>query len=215
LQQRGRVFRTHSDTEVLLQAYIEWGVDALDRLDGMFAFAVYDNVDGSLLVARDRVGIKPLYYHWDGRRLAFASEIKSLMKLPGMPQRLDYKALADYLSLGYPLAPTTFFSDVRELRPGHWLRVCGEKLKEGCFWAWRRDEQDWSEAESLAKAKDTLLRTLEEHMISDVPVGALLSGGIDSSLLVALLAKELGIRVETFTVSFGDRAYDESSYANV
>ena len=111
LEQRGRVFRTRSDTEVLLQAYIEWGVDALPRLDGMFAFAIYDALDGSLLVARDRVGIKPLYYHSDGGTFAFASEIKALLKLPGMPRRLDYQALADYLSLGYPMAPTTFFSE--------------------------------------------------------------------------------------------------------
>jgi asparagine synthase (glutamine-hydrolysing) len=215
LEQRGRVFRTRSDTEVLLQAYVEWGVDALPRLDGMFAFAVYDTLDGMLLVARDRVGIKPLYYHSDGRTFAFASEIKALLRIPGMRRRLDYHALADYLTLGYPMAPSTFFSDVRELPAGHWLRVCGDQRQEGCFWSWKRQEQNWSEAESLAKAKDTLLKTLEEHMIADVPVGALLSGGIDSSLLVSLLAKELGVRVETFTVSFGDCDYDESSFASV
>ncbi len=215
LEQSGCVFRTHSDTEVLLQAYIEWGVGALPRLDGMFAFAIYDALDGSLVLARDRVGIKPLYYHSDSRTFAFASEIKTLLTLPAIPRRLDYRALADYFSLGYPIVPTTFFSDIREFRPGHWLRVCGDKRQEGCFWSWRRDEQDWNEAESLAKAKETLLKTLAEHMIADVPVGALLSGGIDSSLLVALLVKELGVRVETFTVSFGDRSYDESSYASV
>ena len=146
-------------------------------------------------------------------RLAFASEIKALFKLPDMPRRLDYRALADYLTLGYPLAPATFFADIRELRPGHWLKLCGDKLQEDCYWSWHRDEQDWSEAETLAKAKETLLVTLEEHMIADVPIGALLSGGIDSSLLVSLLAKELGVRVETFTVSFGDRSYDESGFA--
>ena len=215
LEQRGHVFRTHSDTEVLLEAYSEWGVDALSRFDGMFAFAIFDNEEGSLLVARDRVGIKPFYYHWNNGRFAFASEIKSLFKVPGMPRCLDYRALADYLTLGYPMAPTTFFSDVRELRPGHWLKLCGDKLREDCYWSWRREEQDWSEEESLAKAKDVLMTTLEEHMIADVPIGALLSGGIDSSLLVSLLAKELGVRVETFTVSFGDRDYDESAYAAV
>lgn len=215
LERRGHVFRTRSDTEVLLQAYVEWGVDALPRMDGMFAFAIYDTHDGTLFLARDRVGIKPLYYHCAGRTFAFASEIKALLKLPAMPRRLDYHALADYLTLGYPLAPTTFFSDVRELPAGHWLRVCGDQRQEGCFWSWMRQEQDWSEAESLAKAKDTLLKTLEEHLIADVPIGALLSGGIDSALLVSLLAKELGARVETFTVSFGDPAYDESSVAGV
>jgi asparagine synthase (glutamine-hydrolysing) len=215
LQQRGRVFRTHSDTEVLLESYAEWGLDALQRLGGMFAFAIFDAEEGSILVARDRVGIKPLYYHWSDGKFAFASEIKSLLKLPGLPRRLDYRALADYMTLGYPIAPATFFADVRELPPGHWIKVCGPKMREECYWSWRRDEQDWSEAEALANTKETLLQTLEEHMIADVPVGAMLSGGIDSSLLVSLLAKELGVRVETFTVSFGERGYDESTYARV
>jgi asparagine synthase (glutamine-hydrolysing) len=215
LEQLGRAFRTHSDTEVLLQAYIQWGAEALERFDGMFAFAIFDTVEGSLFVARDRVGVKPLYYFWDGRNFAFASEIKAVLKLPEVPRRLDYRALADYLTLGYPMAPATFFADVRELPAGHWLKICRGEMRNGQFWAWRREEQDWSEAQSLAKTKDALLVTLEEHMIADVPVGAMLSGGIDSSLLVSLMAKELGIRVETFTVSFGDREFDEMSYASV
>ena len=213
LQRLGRVFHTRSDTEVLLEAYCQWGLEALPRLDGMFAFAIFDAADGSVLLTRDRVGIKPLYYHWSDGKLAFASEIKSLLKLPGTPRRLDYHALADYLTLGYPIAPSTFFADVRELPPGRWMKLCGGKLRDESYWTWRREEQDWSEAEALAKTKQTLLQTLEEHMIADVPVGAMLSGGIDSSLLVSLLTRELGVRVETFTVSFDERQYDESSYA--
>jgi asparagine synthase (glutamine-hydrolysing) len=214
LQRCGRVFRTHSDTEVLLEAYAQWGLGALQRIGGMFAFAIFDALEGSLVLVRDRVGIKPLYYHWSDGTLAFASEIKSLFKLPGLARQLDYRALADYLILGYPMAPTTFFADVRELPSGHWLKLCGGEVREDCYWSWRRDEQDWSEEEALAKTKATLLTTLEEHMVADVPVGAMLSGGIDSSLLVSLLARELGVRVEAFTVSFGDREYDESSYAS-
>ena len=218
LQKLGRVFRTHSDTEVLLEAYSQWGLEALPRLGGMFAFAIFDAVEGSLLLARDRVGIKPLYYHWSDGKFAFASEIKSLLKLRDLPRRLDYRALADYLTLGYAIAPSTFFADVRELPPGRWLKLghplAGRgRLREESYWTWRREEQDWSEAEALAKTKETLLQTLEEHMIADVPVGAMLSGGIDSSLLVSLLARELGVGVETFTVSFGERQYDESTYA--
>ncbi len=215
LERLGRSFHTHSDTEVLLQAYIQWGAEALDRLDGMFAFAIFDTVEGSLFAARDRVGIKPLYYHWDGRRLAFGSELKAILKLPDVPRRLDYRALADYITLGYPIAPATFFADVRELPSGNWLKLCHGDLRTGQFWSWRRDEQDWSEAQSLVKTKDALLVTLQEHIIADVPVGATLSGGIDSSLLVSFMARELGTRVETFTVSFGDREFDELSYAKV
>ena len=99
-------------------------------------------------------GIKPLYYHWSNGKFAFASEIKSLMKLPGLPRRLDYRALADYLTLGYPIAPATFFADIRELPPGHWIKICGGKVQEESYWSWRRDEQDWSEADALAKTKD-------------------------------------------------------------
>ena len=216
LCERGRVFRTHSDTEVLLAAYSEWGLDALQRLGGMFAFAIFDAVEGSLVLARDRVGIKPLYYHWSEGKFAFASEIKSLFRLPGLGRRLDYQALADYLTLGYPIAPATFFADVRELPPGHWIKICGGKKREESYWSWRRDEQDWSEADALSRVqRRRLLQTLQEHMIADVPVGAMLSGGIDSSLLVSLLARELGVRVETFTVSFGDSGYDESPYAQM
>lgn len=226
LEQLGRVFHTHSDTEVLLQAHAQWGKDALDRFDGMFAFAVFDAVEGSLFAARDRVGIKPLYYFWDGGapgapgRFAFASEIKAILQMPEVPRRLDYRALADYLTLGYPMAPATFFTDVRELPAGHWLEIRvpqggARDMRTGSFWSWRREEEDWSEAQALAKTKETLMTTLEEHMIADVPVGAMLSGGIDSSLLVSVMARELGIRVETFTVSFGDREFDELSYASV
>ena len=113
------------------------------------------------------------------------------------------------------MAPATFFADVRELPAGHWLEICRDNLRSGQFWSWRREEQDWSEAQSLTKTKEALLVTLEEHMIADVPVGAMLSGGIDSSLLVSFMARELGIRVETFTVSFGDREFDELSYASI
>jgi asparagine synthase (glutamine-hydrolysing) len=215
LEKLGRAFRTRSDTEVLLQSIIEWGVSALERFDGMFAFAVYDTLEDTLLVARDRVGIKPLYYHWDGGKFAFASEIKSLLKLPSMPRRLDYRALADYLTLGYPIAPATFFADIRELPPGHWLKISNKEMQQDRFWSWRREEENWTDVEAMAKTKEALLLTLEEHMIADVPVGAMLSGGIDSSILVTLLAKELGVRVETFTVGFGDREYDELSYAAV
>ncbi len=157
LEKLGHVFRTRSDTEVLLQAMIQWNVGALERFDGMFAFAIYDTLENTLVVARDRVGIKPLYYHFGGGKFAFASEIKALLKLPDMPRRLDYRAVADYLALGYPIAPATFFADIRELPPGHWLKINGGELQLDRFWSWRRDEEDWSDTEALAKTKEALL----------------------------------------------------------
>ena len=148
-----------------------------------------------------------------GGKLAFASEIKSLLTLSAVPRRLDYRALADYLTLGYPIAPSTFFADVRELPPGRWLKLCGGTLREESYWKWRRDEQDWSEAEALAKTKDVLLRSLEEHMIADVPVGAMLSGGINSSLLVSLLAVSSASASRLSRSVSASGEYDESTYA--
>jgi asparagine synthase (glutamine-hydrolysing) len=215
LQRAGCAFRTRSDTEVLLSAYATWGLEALPRLEGMFAFAIFDTRDGSLVLARDRVGIKPLYYCHGPQGFAFGSEIKAIFRVPGLPRRLDYEALVDYLVLGYPLAPKTFFRDVRELEPGAWLKISSRGFEQGSYWTWHRAEADWSEPEALARAGDALVETLRLHLLADVPVGALLSGGVDSSLLVSLLARELKADITAFTVRFQEAAYDESPYARM
>jgi asparagine synthase (glutamine-hydrolysing) len=216
LVQIGHSFRTRSDTEVLLAALAQWGADCLARLDGMFAFAVLDTREQTLFLARDRVGIKPLYYCRLAEGFAFGSEIKCLFRLPGAPRRLDRQALVDHLIFGYPLGPKTFFQDVRELPPGHWMRVGpAGAVREGCFWSWQRQERAWDDGEALEAAKETLTRTLRSHLVADVPIAALLSGGVDSSLLVSLLARELGADLQTFTVRFEDSAYDESPYARL
>ncbi len=215
LQRAGCTFRTRSDTEVLLNAYATWGLEALPRLEGMFAFAVFDTRDRSLVLARDHVGIKPLYYYHGPQGFAFGSEIKSIFRVPDLPRRLDYEALVDYLVLGYPLVPKTFFRDVRELAPGAWIRISPGGLEEGRYWTWHRAEEDWSEPEALARVKDALIETLRLHLLSDVPIGALLSGGVDSSLLVSLLVRELQADITAFTVRFEESAYDESPYARM
>ena len=215
LERLGCKFRTRSDTEVLLYAYATWGLDALPRLEGMYAFAVFDTQEKTLVLARDRVGIKPLYYHVGPQGFLFGSEIKALFRMSDLPRRLDHEALVDYLVLGYPLVPKTFFRDVRELQPGCWLKVSKQGVEQGTYWSWRRMEEPWSESEALERTREALIETLRVHLLSDVPIGALLSGGIDSSLLVSLLVKELQTDVTTFTVRFEESAYDESPYASI
>ena len=213
LEDLGHCFRTSSDTEVLLESYIRWGPACLQRFRGMFAVAIYDTQEHEVFLARDRTGIKPLYYHCGPSGFLFGSEIKAILRVPGVPRRLDYQALADFLVLGYPLAPKTMFLDVRELEPGTSLRASRQGIEKRRFWSWLQLQDGLGESAALEQTEVALTESLREHLISDVPIGVLLSGGIDSSLLVAFLAKVLREDVETFTVSFAEAAYDESPYA--
>ncbi len=213
LEQFGRPFVTQSDTEVVLEAYRRWGAQSLDRLRGMFAFALYDTLEGKLFLARDRTGVKPLYYYHGKPGFFFGSEIKAILEWRAVPRRLDYQALADFLRLGYTLPPATFFEGIRELEPGSWLALSSSGTDRGRFWQWHRTPADWREDDALEIGEKALTESLKDHLVSDVPVGAFLSGGIDSSLLVALLAMKLGVRIDTFHVRFGESQYDESAYA--
>jgi asparagine synthase (glutamine-hydrolysing) len=215
LEDLGHHFRTSSDTEVLLEAYIRWGPACLQRCRGMFALAIYDTQAREIFLARDRTGIKPLYYHCGPSGFLFGSEIKAILRVPGVPRRLDYQALADFLVLGYPLAPKTVFANLWELEPGTSLRVSRRGIEKQRFWSWRQQIVSVGEREALEQTQEALAKSLREHLVSDVPIGVLLSGGIDSSLLVAFLARVLREDVETFTVSFSEAAYDESQYAEV
>jgi len=215
LEGLGHRFRTSSDTEVLLEAYVRWGPACLQRFHGMFAVAIYDTQAREVFLARDRTGIKPLYYHGGPSGFLFGSEIKAILQVPGIPRRFNYQAFADFVVLGYPLVPKTMFSDVSELEPGTWLRVSRQGMEKRRFWSWRQLPDAIGEADALEQTQTALTESLREHLVSDVPIGVLLSGGIDSSLLVAFLAKVLREDVETFTVSFAEAAYDESQYAGL
>jgi asparagine synthase (glutamine-hydrolysing) len=215
LERMGHHFRTSSDTEVLVEAYASWGPACLQRFHGMFALAIYDTQAREVFLARDRTGIKPLYYHSGPSGFLFGSEIKSILQVPGIPRRLNYQALADFVVLGYPLVPKTMFSDLFELEPGTWLRVSSQRIEKRRFWSWRQLPDGVGEAVALEQTQAALTESLREHLVSDVPIGVLLSGGIDSSLLVAFLAKVLREDVETFTVSFPEADYDESRYASL
>lgn len=215
LEGLGHRFRTSSDTEVLLEAYVRWGPACLQRFHGMFAVAIYDTQTREVFLARDRTGIKPLYYHGGPSGFVFGSEIKAILQVAGIPRRFNYQAFADFFVLGYPLVPKTMFSDVSELEPGTWLRVSRQGMEKRRFWSWRQLPDAIGEADALEQTQTALTESLREHLVSDVPIGVLLSGGIDSSLLVAFLVKVLQEDVETFTVSFAESAYDESQYAGL
>jgi asparagine synthase (glutamine-hydrolysing) len=219
---KGHPIRTRSDTETLLFAYKEWGADCLPRLRGMFAFAVLDHRDGSVFLARDRLGIKPLYYARHGGNLVFASECKAILDFPGMPRDMDLEALSDYFSLMYVPAPKSIYKRIRKLPAGHWLKAVpgGEPVIREWWDLDFGDESVPAAARSekdFERARDEVLATLEEsvrsHMESDVPLGAFLSGGVDSAAVVALMARNSAQPILTNTIGFSDKAYDETAQA--
>jgi asparagine synthase (glutamine-hydrolysing) len=216
LERSGVSFRSRTDTEVILALYARHGVQCLEQLNGMFAFAIWDRGKRTLLLARDRIGKKPLYYyHAGGDRLAFASEIKSLLELPGMERKIEPTAVADYLKYLYIPAPKTIYKNVFKLEPAHYLELAagGEPRVEE-YW-----DVDFSVAAgcSLEQSQSELLELLQKstacRMIADVPLGAFLSGGVDSSAVVALMSQVSLEPVKTCSIGFADKRHDETPYA--
>ena len=212
LESSGCAFRTSSDTEVLLVAYREWGIDALARLNGIFAFALYDAGSAILILARDRFGVKPLYYSVSGQSLSFASEIKALLKNPEVSRDLDMDAIATYLQLRYNPSPQTMLRSVRKLIPGHVLVASqGGHVREMSYVRGEvRTRRPASEDQAVEEYQALLDAAVRRQMISDVPVGLLLSGGIDSAIVGKLMTSTAGYRVQSFTVGFpGDGDFNE------
>jgi asparagine synthase (glutamine-hydrolysing) len=219
----GHRFRTSSDSEVLLASYGAWGTDCLARLNGMFAFAIYDPRYQRLFAARDRAGEKPFYYREDGDRLAFASEIKALLADPACPRRLDPAALDWYLAYGYTPPERSMLQGVRKLPPAHALEydLRTSRLRQWQYWSLPEPEGDAARVTPAGVCDEALLEELERllldsvrlRLVADVPVGILLSGGLDSSLVTAMAAR-LRPRIRTFTIAFsGHAGYDESPHA--
>ena len=210
----GHHFATRADTEIIPHAFEQWGGSAVERLRGMFAFALWEAKPQRLTLVRDRLGIKPLYYAVVDQLLLFSSEIKAILAVDRIEPRVDPVALHDYLSLLGPLAPQTLFSTVRALEPGTLLTVADGHLRMRRYWEprWQNEDRiDVHQAEELLEER--LQDVLRDQVVADVPVGAFLSGGIDSSLLVSFLAGSGRNALETFTVGFDERDYDESSFA--
>jgi len=203
LEQRGCRYRTRSDTETIVHLYREYGIDALARLQGMFALAIWDRPRRRLLLARDRLGIKPLYYARAGHEFLFASEIKSLMRHGTVSREIDPLALDAYLALQYVPAPATIYSEVKKLPAGHYVRLEPDRFELRPYWSLRPGTAPASYDEGVAVFRQALQRSVTDRLMSDVPLGAFLSGGLDSSLVVALMARGMSRPVRTFTVGFG------------
>jgi asparagine synthase (glutamine-hydrolysing) len=214
LEQDGCRFVSRTDTEVILHAYRRYGVDCVTRLRGMFAFAIWDASERRLFAARDRAGQKPFYYREDADGLAFASEPKAFLAEPSFVAEVDPEALFDYLSFQYVPSPGSAFRGLRRLPPGHVLVVDNGRVRTDRYWALRYSPKSTaSEAEATEQIRADLAEATRLQLVSDVPLGAFLSGGIDSSLVVALMAQAGAGRVKTFSIGFDDREYDELAYA--
>ena len=216
LESKGHRFHTASDTETILHAYEEFGPACLDRLEGMFTFAIYDGRRQELFIARDRLGKKPLFYTSIGDVLYFASELPPLAYAEGWRGEIDLSALEGYLSLGYFVAPSTIFRDVHKLLPGHWMRVRQGRIDIQQYWDVEEFDSDTRESQELLTDIDnTLRRAVHDRLESEVPLGAFLSGGIDSGLVVSYMAEALGDRLVTASVGFGEAAHNELEAAGV
>ena len=215
LEERGHELYTHSDTEAIIHLYDEYGPECLEHLRGMFAFAIWDTADKSLFIARDRVGKKPLLYsHQTNGDLIFGSEFAALLQHPDISREIDLEAIDSYMSFLCIPAPLTAFKQIRKLEPGHWMR-----WKDGAIETKRYWQPDFSkkikitEEEAIIETTRILRESTKLRMISEVPLGAFLSGGVDSSMVVALMAQESSQPVKTFSIGFEEQDFSELKYA--
>jgi asparagine synthase (glutamine-hydrolysing) len=223
LEAQGHVFRSETDTEVILKAYRQWGIECLKKFVGMFSLAIWDSSKRQLYLARDRLGIKPLFYYFrDGNLLfaseLFASELKALMALNTFNKDIDPDSIPLFLHYQYVPAPKTIFKHTHKLLPGNYLKYDGQELSNHTYWS-PPDVPEAAvsagidEAERLQQLDELLTTAVSARLISDVPLGALLSGGIDSSMVVALMQKVSIAPVRTFSIGFNEKGYNEAPWA--
>lgn len=215
--QQSYFFQTNSDTEVIIAAYARWGADCLKHFNGMFAFAIWDSVTKELFIARDRLGIKPLYYFFTEGIFAFSSEIRSLVSNGIIPKKLDEDSLTDYLRYQTVHAPNTMLKGVKMLMPGHAILLKDGKPVIRKYWelSCGQKKNDKSYQEVCKDVNDLLTSAVQRRLIADVPFGAFLSGGIDSSAIVGLMSKVSSEKVKTFTVTFDESEFSEAQYATM
>lgn len=218
LQSSGHRFVTNSDTETIVHAYEEFGAACVERLRGMFAFAIWDDKEKQLFIARDRVGKKPLYYTVTNRgSLVFGSELKSLLEHPEVERRVNPQAIDAYFSLGYVPDPMSIFENIEKLPPGHHLTFKNGRLNVERYWDFRYESNGngHKAADYLEELRELLSEAVKLRLVSDVPLGAFLSGGVDSSTVVGLMARHLDQPVKTFSIGFNEDSYDELKYARI
>jgi len=213
LERRGHRFRTRTDTETVLAAFLEWDTDCFSRLRGMFAIALWTESRKRLVLARDRMGIKPLYVARHGADLFFGSELKTIFVHPEIDRRLSLEGLDCYLALNYVPAPWTMVEGIEKLRPGNWLEWQSGKVREESYWRLPRGEaRNWTTEDATAELDRLLGGSVSEHLLSDVPLGVWLSGGIDSSTILHYAAAASPRKIKTFSISFRGRSFDETRY---
>lgn len=219
LIEKNYLFRTSSDTEVLLNAFIEYGIECINQFIGMFAFTIYDvNLDEYYIV-RDRLGIKPLYYYNDDNKFIFSSEIKSILGLTQMNGELNINAVSSYFSFRYPILDDTFFKNIYSLSPAHYIKISKNNMETVEYWnlasKFKEQNEDKGEEFYISKLQELLESAVKYRMISDVPFGSFLSGGVDSSVITALMAKNTKEPIKTFTIGFEEEGFNEFKYANI
>ncbi|MFO7713953.1 asparagine synthase (glutamine-hydrolyzing) [Desulfosarcina sp.] len=215
----GHRFKSTGDTEVVLKAYMQWGLDCLHKFIGMFAFAIWDKTNRRLFAARDRLGIKPLYYSYSDGQFLFGSELKALMAFSRFQRRVDSDAFSLYLHYQYVPVPRTIFENTFKLQPGYFLLFDGKNVTTRQWWRIPGLDRDApapepsSEEESLSRLDELLVQAVSDRLVSDVPLGAMLSGGVDSSIVVALMQKLNQSPVRTYSIGFEEDGYDEAPWA--
>ena len=209
-------FRTSSDTEIMIEAFARHGIDFVHELNGMFVFAIYDTELHELYLCRDRIGIKPLYYYWDGKNFAFASELKALRKLDKLNPEINDKAIISYLHLGFVPAPDSIFKKIYKLNSGCWLKISSSGIEIRRYWNLRNrltDNVVTNKAKAMVRLSDLLISSVQYQLKSDVPFGVFLSGGTDSSLITAQAVMLSTVKVNTFSIGFEENSHNESEYA--
>ncbi|HKC67655.1 MAG TPA: asparagine synthase (glutamine-hydrolyzing), partial [Bacteroidia bacterium] len=213
---KGIHFNSSTDTEVILETFALYGPAFIEQLNGMFAFAIYDKKLEELYIYRDRIGIKPLYYYWDGTDFVFASEIKALKAVKKLNLKLNYAAVPQYLNLGFIPSPYSIYENVYKLDPGCFLKINKNGISKNKYWALSNelsDEVIKDEKKAIIFISELLTSSIQYQLKSDVPFGVFLSGGVDSSLIAANAVKLSGTKINTFSIGFENEAYNEAIYS--
>jgi asparagine synthase (glutamine-hydrolysing) len=213
LEKQGHNFFSGTDTEVIVHAYEQWGVECVKRFRGMFAFAIWDSNKKRLFLARDRIGIKPLYYYFESEKFMFASEIKAILLNPAVKREVNHKSLYYFMGYEYVPTPFTLFNGIKKLPPAHTLLFQNNKVKLTKYWDLYFSKDNGTKSYLSDKIYNLLQESVRLRLISDVPLGAFLSGGIDSGAIVGLMSQMLDESVKTFTIGYEDESYSELEYA--
>ncbi|MBS1497326.1 MAG: asparagine synthase (glutamine-hydrolyzing), partial [Bacteroidetes bacterium] len=219
LEAKGHQFQSHSDTEVILHSYAEWGAEAIHKFIGMFAFVIFDEAKGEIFACRDRPGVKPFFYYWHNNLFLFASELKAIMQHPDFPKDINIDAAAAYMQYGYVPTPHCIFNNTHKLKPGHYLKLSlqSRQIEIKQYWniydAYNKPPLKIDFEEAKQETEKLLTNAFQYRMVSDVPVGVFLSGGFDSSCVTALLQKNSTEKIKTFTIGVPDAGLNEAPYA--